>query len=57
MSRPDELTGEESDALAAAIFQAMEDGHHDQAEALGQLAADPAKLRRVLAGEEEPAQQ
>ncbi len=48
------LTAEESHDLFLAILQATEDGDHETADALGDLAHDPEKLRAILAGEEEP---
>jgi hypothetical protein len=43
------LTPEESGALAAAILELAEAGDHEAAARLGDLAKDPAELRKVLA--------
>jgi hypothetical protein len=46
----DALTADESAAVVEAMAQLIADGKHDAAAKLGELAANPAELRKVLAG-------
>lgn len=50
----DELTPEESALLFSVIAEAERQGDHEKADALAELAADPAKLRAILQADDDP---
>lgn len=50
----DALTAEETAAVVEAMTQLITDGKHDAAAKLGELAGNPAELRKVLAGGDAP---
>jgi hypothetical protein len=50
----DPLTADEQAALIAAMIELAEQGDHDGAAHLGELAQNPDDLRKVLAGDDAP---
>jgi len=45
------LTADEQQALIAAMLELAEQGEHEAAARLGELAQDPDAVRQVLAGD------